>query len=348
MVNRKHDPETGRVLYVYSEHCVYDNGWDDYSILARGLILHPESRSVVATPFPKFFNVHERGEGIPDLPFEVLEKVDGSLAIIHFFEGRWRAATKGSFDSSQAAWTEARLSEIDTDVLIPGTTYLAEAVYSENRIVVRYATDELVLLAAYDATGVELDYGELQQVAAAVGWRVAVRHAYADFAALIAQAATLPATAEGFVVRFSDGHRLKIKGAEYRRIHSLISRCTPLALWESMLAEDDLESIRRDLPEEFWSDFDGIRDILETKIAALIAEIEVAAAAVAQLTDKELGLRLQEQPEPARRFLFPFRKAGNKIDGRTRQAVLREIRPAGNVLDGYIPSYAMQRVETDS
>jgi hypothetical protein len=44
--------------------------------------------------------------------------------------------------------------------------------------------------------------------------------------------------AQGFVVRFADGLRLKLKGSEYRRIHALISRRTPLAMGEGLNASD--------------------------------------------------------------------------------------------------------------
>ena len=43
---------------------------------------------------------------MPDLPFETMEKLDGSLIIIFHHNGRWRTATKGSFTSSQAQWAE--------------------------------------------------------------------------------------------------------------------------------------------------------------------------------------------------------------------------------------------------
>ena len=124
-----------------------------------------------------------------------------------------------------------------------GTTYLAEAVYAENRIVVRYDQDELVLLAAYDKSGAELSYASLQETADRLGWRTAVRHGYRSLSQLMAEANDLTRDAEGFVVRFDDGQRLKIKGAEYRRIHALVSRITPLAMWEIMQAGDDLAKI---------------------------------------------------------------------------------------------------------
>jgi RNA ligase len=45
----------------------------------------------------------------------------------------------------------------------------------------------------------------------------------------------LPRDREGFVVRFASGLRIKLKGEQYCRIHKLISRCTPLALWDAMM-----------------------------------------------------------------------------------------------------------------
>lgn len=348
MASRRDDPATGRALYCYTNRCVYENAWDEFSLLARGLILHPAEKRVVATPFPKFFNAGERGRPIPALPFEAFEKLDGSLAIIHWHDGRWRAATKGAFESPQAQWAEAHLASQDLAPLMPGTTYLAEAVYPENRIVIRYDRPELVLLAAYREDGIELTTGELSDLAEALGWRMAERFFYPSFADLAADAKALPATSEGFVLRFSDGLRIKVKGDEYRRIHSLISGCTPLSMWEAMMAGDDMEAIRRDLPEEFLPDFDAIVGIIGGKVSALTERVAAAVASAAHLTDKELGLSLSAYPEDMRPFLFPYRKAGGKLDGRSREALFRSIRPTRNELPGYVPSYAMNRVMDES
>lgn len=347
LVLRRYDLGTGRSLWCYTNKCVYDGTWDDFSQLARGLVLHEASQQVVATPFPKFFNLGERGEAVPALPFEVFEKVDGSLVIIHFWQGQWRAVTKGAFDSPQAQWAEARLAEQNLVALQPGTTYLAEAIYPENRIVIAYAEPALVLLAAYDAGGTELTYLQLEPVAAGLGLPLAARHAYASFTGLLAEAHALPATREGFVIRFANGLRLKVKGAEYRRIHALISRCTPLALWEALAAGDDLIKLRRDLPEEFWGDFDAISNLLHKQLTGLLARIGTVAASVAHLTDKELGLVLAAQPDEVRPFLFAWRKFSGQLVGKSQEALFRAIRPTGNVLPGYVASYAMLRVAED-
>jgi hypothetical protein len=78
---------------------------------------------------------------------------------------------------------------------------------------VRYAEDALVLLAAFDESGAELSYAQLCDTADRLGWRMAKRHGYESVSQLLAEAQDLPADEEGFVVRFDDGARLKIKGA---------------------------------------------------------------------------------------------------------------------------------------
>lgn len=289
-VHRRPDPTTGLQLFIYTERCVYDGGWDEFAVLARGLIVEPAACRVVATPFPKFFNLGERQGDIPDLPFEAFEKLDGSLIIVFHHDGSWRTATKGAFGSEQARWAQARLDAADLSALTPGTTYLFEAVYPENRIVVRYPDPALVMLAAYDAAGRE---------------------------------------------------------TEYRRIHALISRCTPLAVWDAIFAGDDLAGIRRDLPEEFWADFDTIVGLLTARITDIETSVAEVAATVAHLSDKEVGLSLGTLPEDVRPHIFGFRKAG-AIVGKARSSLLRFIRPTANVLPGYVPSYAMHRVMEDA
>lgn len=350
-VSREVCPETGLHLYCYTQRCVYDDGWNAFTLLARGLIVDPFQGVIVATPFPKFFNLGERGATAPDLPFEAFDKLDGSLIIAFHHAGRWRAATKGAFDSSQASWAQAHLDAMDTSGLVPGTTYMFEAIYPENVIVIRYPDAWLSLLAAYDADGREVPYDDLMILGedSLFAVKVVQRKAFASLAEMVTRAAALPRDKEGFVVRFADGSRLKVKGAEYKRLHALIGRCTPLAVWDVMAAGGDLAEMRRDLPEEFWDDFDQIAKALQTRFIRLAASVCHAAEDADGLSDKELGLRLASLPDDIRPFVFPFRKATtDEARGKLRLAMLRTIRPAGNVLDGYVPSYAMDRVLSEA
>jgi RNA ligase len=336
-------------LWKYSNRCVYDKLWTPTTILARGLILDMAERRVVATPFPKFFNLGEDGGGLPNQPFEIFEKLDGSLIIIFYHRGRWRAVTRGTFESSQALWAQARLLDCSVLGLDTGATYLAEAIYPENRIVVKYDEEALVMLAGYAADGRELPYATVQAAAATLGWRTAQRHSFASVDAMMDHIAVLPKDHEGFVLRFANGLRIKLKGAEYRRIHALISRVTPLAVWEMLFAGDDLNDIRREVPEEFWGDFDQITSILQGQFDGQVETIKQLVAPLATLSDKELGLRLKEFPEDVRSYIFPCRKDGDTFPtARTREVLWRHLRPTGNALSGYVASYAMNRVMDDA
>lgn len=71
----------GLLLYVYSSKCVYDQLWDDFTLLARGLILDPQVRKVVATPFPKFFNLGEAGAYGRPVPLMFSKKLMAALLL---------------------------------------------------------------------------------------------------------------------------------------------------------------------------------------------------------------------------------------------------------------------------
>jgi RNA ligase len=150
-----------------------------------------------------------------------------------------------------------------------------------------------VLLAAYDEGGRELSYDEILAVADAIGWRAAHRHTFESMPALMKHTAGLPLDTEGYVVRFSNGLRLRLKGAEYCRVYALISRCTPLAIWDIFANGGDPETMRRELPEGFCSDFDDIGRVLRAQ----------AGAIEAHLSDKELGLSLGTIPPDVRPFV---------------------------------------------
>lgn len=264
-------------LYHYSNRCVYDLLWDDTSLLARGLVLDLERGALVATPFPKFFNYGERDARLPDEAFRAFEKLDGSLGIAFFHDDRWQVTTKGAFDQAQARWAEARLARCDLRALDPRTTYLFEIVYRENRIVVRYDYEDLVLLGAYDGDGEELDDATITALAARIGTRTARRYDYAQLADILSAAEALDQNDEGFVIRFASGYRIKVKGSAYRRVHALVSRVTPLGLYDAMYAGDDLDVLRREVPEEYWADYDCIRRLLTAAIGELVDATEAEA-----------------------------------------------------------------------
>ena len=347
----------GMEIYMYSNGCRFDNRWDLFSLLARGLILDPAAKRVLATPFPKFFNFGELITSLPDEPFEVTEKIDGSLGIVFERQGRWTVSTKGALESEQAQWATAHLAAgADTTALVPGVTYLVEIIYRQNRIVIPYDFEGMVLLGAYDESGHEFTRAQLADTAARARLRLVESHSHASLGELLALCRSLPRDREGFVVRFRGGLRIKLKGEQYCRIHKLISRCTPLALWDAMMNGEDLDQIRRELPEEMTRDFDHIRRALEDRLASLESEVRVAVQRTAHLDDKATGLLLKSADsgltDPQRKFLFMARKARFfehlHQPGEARRKAFLFLRPDRNELPGYEPSNAMTRFQSES
>lgn len=338
--------EDGLALYCYSRQCVYEHNWNETTQVARGLILDRKNRRIAATPFPKFFNYGERSNEIPQGPFQTFDKLDGSLIIAFHHDGQWNTATKGSFYSEQAQWAREKLKDYEY-WLSTEYTYLFEAVYQSNRIVVRYDYEDLVFLGAYsNRNGTEVPYADFYDTP----MPIATQHSFDSVHHVASKASMLSAQEEGYVLRFDNGERLKVKGNEYRRIHALVSNLKPLTIWEAMRDSCDLEAMKKELPEEFWSDFDQIVKLLENKIAVIMYEVAKGRAATDGLTDKEVGLSLASFKEPYRKFLFPARRGGllSLLEGKTRRALFEEIRPKANRLDGYVPSYAVSKVQDDA
>jgi len=338
-------------LFGYTDRCVYERAWNETNILARGLIIDTAACRVVATPFPKFFNYGEGQQTIPNESFEVFEKLDGSLIIAFFTGSRWNAATRGSFDSGQAKWAQSILDQhpgafIDLEA---GDTLLFEAIYPANRVVVPYDYEGLVLLGGYWSSGKEMDAGDLAGIAGLYGFRQALSFSFDSLADMVTHCETLPATSEGFVVRFASGLRLKFKGAEYRRIHALISRVTPLALWECMKAGDDLDAMRREIPEEFWGDFDAISMRLHFLATDILAVAQATHWSCRGMSKKEVGLALSTLPQQARPFIFALMDGKDiETDPKLRETLFRAIRPTGNRLEGYTPSVNVLRMEVEA
>ncbi|MDB5289662.1 MAG: ligase [Phycisphaerales bacterium] len=343
-------------LYGYSSFCQFEQQWDLFSLIARGLVLDVSAKRVVATPFPKFFNFNEGGVALPREPFEVSEKLDGSLGILFQHGGKWRVSTRGQLGSEQGQWATTHLHQnVATGNLNTGSTYLVEIVYPENRIVIPYDFSGLILLAAYGEDGHELPRHALEKAATSAGLRIAKHFASGSFDELLDVAQKLTRYEEGFVVRFAGGLRVKLKGEAYCRVHRLVCNCTPLALWEAMMGGEDLDAMRRELPEEMRVDFDAIRAILEAQLDDLVAQVRSAHVMHGSKSDKELGMLVQDPgsglSEAQRKFLFACRKQDFldtvRQPGEWRQKAFRHIRPDRNWLAGYESSNAMTRFQEE-
>lgn len=232
-------------IYNYTPKTVYNRVWEPTSIACRGLIVD-KAKNIVARPFEKFWNLGENGSTWLNEPYEIYEKMDGSLGISYMTSDGWAVATRGSFHSDQARDATTLLRSKYASALPqmdPLLTYLWEIILPSNRIVVDYGDQqELVLLAVLDtASGEELPLDGFGFPD--LGFPLVKR--YPPLTEQEIQLAMLEENTnrEGFVVRFASGVRVKVKLSEYSRIHRLVTQVTPRRIWEHLSQGDDLTAL---------------------------------------------------------------------------------------------------------
>ncbi|KAL6758416.1 hypothetical protein V8C86DRAFT_3134369 [Haematococcus lacustris] len=174
------DPDTGLQVFNYLAAAI--PGGSQAEQLCRGLVLHQDSQTLVATPFPRFAAeqhldsshtprsvlsaaataVAAPPAGQPSSPaVRAAVKMDGSLVIAFVWQGQVHACTRRRMTSEQAVWAQGQLRANPAFVAHaqPGWTYLYEAVYAANTHVISYPFQGLVLLDAICPAGLGLASG---------------------------------------------------------------------------------------------------------------------------------------------------------------------------------------------
>lgn len=265
LVERNFHPTLPIAIYNYSRKTQYEGIWDSITLMCRGLILDGDG-NIVARSFNKFFNMEEhKPEDIPNETFEVFDKMDGSLGIYFHYDGKWHMATKGSFTSDQSIKGFEIAKKYNYDrICVPGFTYLFEIIYPENRIVVDYSSVErLVLLSIVNPDGKELMYDDIEMD----GWDIVNRHdGIRDFSELKSK---ISQNSEGFVLRFKNGFRMKIKGEEYVRLHRILTNFSNVDIWEYLKDRKDFNEFLDRVPDEFDLWVRKTKEDLETQYRTL-------------------------------------------------------------------------------
>lgn len=247
-LKRGDHPTLPLYIYAYTDICQWERYWTPQTILARGLVVD-HSGVICSRPFSKFWNYGEPDAPTPpDLPFEVYEKLDGSLVSISKYQGNMVVASKSSFTS----WHKERAEKIINEKY-PGLpqcieedkTYVFELIDPENLIVISYGdTSDLYQLAVIDnETGKDLPMEHF-------GPPHVQRHdGYSSIDNLPERKGH-----EGFVIRFEDDTRLKIKHEDYVNLHSIVFQTNEKSIWrmlkEGNSKEEVEDSLLASLPDE--------------------------------------------------------------------------------------------------
>ena len=224
----------------------------------RGITFDLETGEIVTRKLGKFFNFLEKPETQLDRidfsrPHVILEKLDGSL--ITFFRhknGSFECHTKmGRTDVALPVEKFVAASSIPYEAFFDamraeGKTIMFEWTARIQRIVLDYPEDALTLLAMRDnVTGEFTPYSDMATLAGSFGIPVvrALPGSVENIQKFMAETRAAEGI-EGYIIRFDDGHMLKIKSEWYVSIHSTKDELArERNVWDIILNErlDDLK-----------------------------------------------------------------------------------------------------------
>ena len=275
---------------------MYPNGFNNGRIMqydlggairreCRGLIFDADG-NLMSRPFHKFFNVNEREETqthVVDMSQShvIMEKMDGSMIRPILVDGYLRLATKMGVThvAMQAEeWLAAQdpsLKEWMRQCVEDSVTPIFEWVSPFNQIVLAYEEADLVYLGSRDnATGAYVM--DTSCPFTSVPRYGSVEGNIADYIARQREAEGR----EGDIIRFADGHMLKIKNDWYVRIHKTVDRIVFDRNIVNIIINEEVDDVVpmlpkvqadrvRDFEQRFWEAFKVNED-------RLLAERDIA------------------------------------------------------------------------
>jgi len=232
----------------------------------RGIIFDSKTGEILRRPFHKFFNVNEREETqdhVIDLsrPHAILEKLDGSMIAPFIVNGQMIWGTKmGATDVAKPVEEFVKnnplYEKFAVEMLLAGLTPIFEWCSRKQRIVLDYKEDQLVLTAIRQMdTGRYLTHdamvGNVNAFTLNGGYLPVVRafEPQTDMKAFLEYVRDLE-DLEGFVVRFDDGHMLKLKCHWYLQIHKAKEAILQDRNVVQMILENTIDDVKAHLPVE--------------------------------------------------------------------------------------------------
>lgn len=318
------------IIWNYSEQVQYNRLWDDILLQCRGLVTDL-SGNIIARPFQKFFNIEENMHK-PTEQFEIYEKMDGSLGILFHYNNKWIISSRGSFTSEQAIEAQKILDEKYQNYhekLNSNYTYLFEIIFPENKIIVDYfGKRELIFLTAIEThTGVEKFH---ESVTSIYECNFPIVKIYKTDEISQLKKLNIP-NQEGYVVRFDNGERIKIKFEDYLKLHKAFTKLTNGSIFKWFSENGDINSIIEHIPDEFmkdveliWNDFqkeyDDILYDVKTEFTNLMIYIP--------LTKKEFAIACSKHKY--KNILLRLYDNKGEEDARIRSLILNQFKPIEN------------------
>lgn len=302
-------------IYTYSTNTELEEHWDEYTRMARGLVVDDKTNRVVINCIPKFFNAGTKFAekiNLADDGVRITEKNDGYLIQIRKdHEHGLIVTSKGSFSSNMVVKARELIKE---EQLEEDLNYICELCCNfsgdEAIIVTRWGeTEKLVCFSIRDDDGNEVfDDHKMPECFESVK----------EFSAQEAEEYLKREDIEGVVAR-KDDKRAKFKTKHFLMMHRLISDIRKIRVWELLSSGHDLDEL--DLPDEFMGVMKEWKQEMLDQIAKWNASLHQYEQLYASTTDKDLALN-PDIPQFYKVMMFARRR--NKPYMRTMWNRIRE------------------------
>jgi RNA ligase len=247
------------IIWNYTNSTQYESHWNDITLNCRAMVTDQDGL-VISKGFTKFFNYSEGNTNIPENIeyIKVFEKMDGSYIGLFYYQGQWIVNSKGSFNSDQSTWANCIFENLDFNKLNKNWTYCFELIVPENRIVCDYGDENSLYFLSAFIKGVEIDelypYGLINTI---IKFPSLMQLNIFEPSALQSKNVK---NKEGYVVKFENGERCKIKFEEYIKLHSLYTRTSSYDIYNCLISGDDFKSVIDNAPDEIFNWIDEVKD----------------------------------------------------------------------------------------
>jgi RNA ligase len=290
----------------------------------RGLKFDTKTGKILSRPYHKFHNLNEREEyqtANVDLtqPHVILDKLDGSM--VHTCAtgmGIYLMTRMGITEVAEAAdrfmcSNPIKYSGLLSVLPVEQYTYIFEYVGPNNKIVLDYKEEDLILTAIrHTVNGTYVFHDELEKIGKAFGVSVVKAFPFEGFdnnMERIANSIAGQTNNEGYVVRFDTGAMIKIKCEEYVRKHRSKELIGSSKGMIGLIVENNLDDILPQLDEDVQKRVvDYTKDFL-TQLGRTITAVDLFAKGYEALEQKEYAFKVQEAlPRPLQSVAFLVRK----------------------------------------
>lgn len=266
------------VQYNYTEKTNNCGLWDEITIFNRGNIYEKATGKLIAKAMPKFLNIEQLSEEeqariLQTSKFSVTEKMDGCLGILYKYKGEIRCNSRGGFDNYVTDKMKELLPKYSMlNRLLEHNTLNVEVISPATRIICDYGdTEELYLITAYSTnTDIgEYSYKDTETLARIMRMPI-VEQQDMTWETLLQWQKDATYKHEGFVVRFPNNERVKVKSKDYLRIVRLRCGLTKHRIWNTW--KNDLEQAKNDLT----SYMNNVPDELSKTAQRYLEELQAA------------------------------------------------------------------------